>query len=62
MKGYGDQKSLILILREMEGEGEEGFKNVSSQIWREPSLWEGRVGAKNQVAQNGLKHILVLEF
>ena len=30
-----------LILREMEGGGEGGFKNVLGQIWREPSLWEG---------------------
>ena len=40
-----------------------GSKNISSQICREPSLIWGRgEHPKMKVAQNVLKHILVLEL
>ena len=45
--------------------GEEGSKNVSSQICREPSLsclGRGEGVSKSKAAQNVLKHILILEF
>ena len=51
MKQHGDEEW---------DEEMKGVQNVSSQICREPSLVGG--GQNTKVAQNVLKHILVLKF